>query len=75
MYAYVEEIYKQQNIRNSTKRLCAILCVTYEKSDLKKAMKNQLQNLIEDQPKYLINLLKKSKSWFMEHQVHGKQTQ
>ena len=49
MNSFIEELFQLEHVETSTKQLCTILGANYKKEDLKKVMKNQCQNLIEEQ--------------------------
>ena len=74
-HAYIEEVYKLEHVRTSTKRLHAILDAKYEKADLHKYMETQCQNLTMTQRDDLLKYYKNSKSCSMEHSAPGKQIQ
>ena len=59
MDAYIKELFESENIRTSTKQLHTILYSKCYKSDLNKVIKEQCQNLMEDQKKDQPNLLVK----------------
>ena len=60
MDAYVEEVFKLENICSSTKILRKILDVKYEKANLNKVMNEKFQHLSENQRNDLIRLLQNS---------------